>query len=204
MSGRDIGASVRQRLLNKSRTQGRPFQELLQYFAMARFLYRLAKSPYSDRFELRVVDSSERKVAGFHTGAISQVMGGRFLSLPRGDLAATIFCKIEHIVETIFGDSVLRMDQDEKRVRVTFERGGERDFDLVIGADGLHSRVRELVFGAEQRFEKYLGYMVAGFQSDGYRPRDELVYLMFTELGPAGNAIFDARRSYDIPFHFCR
>jgi hypothetical protein len=46
VSGRDIGASVRQRLPNKSRTQGRPFQELLQYFAMERFLYRLAKSPY--------------------------------------------------------------------------------------------------------------------------------------------------------------
>ena len=53
MSGRDSGASVRQRLLNKSRTQGRPFQELLQYFAMERFLYRLAKSPYSDRFVLK-------------------------------------------------------------------------------------------------------------------------------------------------------
>ena len=53
MSGRDIGASVRQRLLNKSRAQGRPFQELLQYFAMERFLYRLAKSPYSDRFVLK-------------------------------------------------------------------------------------------------------------------------------------------------------
>jgi predicted nucleotidyltransferase component of viral defense system len=53
VSGRDIGASVRQRLLNKSRTQGRPFQELVQYFAMERFLYRLAKSPYSDRFVLK-------------------------------------------------------------------------------------------------------------------------------------------------------
>jgi Nucleotidyl transferase AbiEii toxin, Type IV TA system len=53
VSGRDIGASVRQRLLNKSRTQGRPFQELLQYFAMERFLYRLAKSRYSDRFVLK-------------------------------------------------------------------------------------------------------------------------------------------------------
>ena len=133
--------------------------------------------------ELRVVDSSGRKVAGFPTNAISEVMGGRFVSLPRGDLAATIFCKIERTVETIFGDSVSRIEQDEKRVRVTFERGAEREFDLVIGADGLHSRVREIVFGAEQRFEKYLGYMVAGFQSDGYRPRDELAYLMFTELG---------------------
>ena len=40
MSGRDIGASIRQRLINKSRAQGRPFQELRQYFAMERYLYR--------------------------------------------------------------------------------------------------------------------------------------------------------------------
>jgi 2-polyprenyl-6-methoxyphenol hydroxylase-like FAD-dependent oxidoreductase len=133
--------------------------------------------------ELRVVDSSGRKVAGFPTAAISQVMGGRFLSLARGDLAATIFSKVERTAEMIFGDSVSRIEQDEKSVRVTFDRGAEREFDLVIGADGLHSRVRELVFGDEERFERYLGYMVAGFQSDGYRPRDELVYVMFTELG---------------------
>ncbi len=53
MSGRDPGASVRQRLLNQSRIQGRPFQELLQYFAMERFIYRLAKSPFADRFVLK-------------------------------------------------------------------------------------------------------------------------------------------------------
>jgi hypothetical protein len=53
VSGRDLGASVRQRLLNQSRTAGRPFQELLQYFAMERFLYRLAKSPFADRFVLK-------------------------------------------------------------------------------------------------------------------------------------------------------
>jgi predicted nucleotidyltransferase component of viral defense system len=53
VSGRDLGASVRQRLLNQSRTHGRPFQELLQYFAMERFLYRLAKSPFADRFVLK-------------------------------------------------------------------------------------------------------------------------------------------------------
>ena len=53
MSGRDVGASVRQRLLNQSRAQGRPFQELLQYFAMERFLYRLTQSPFADRFILK-------------------------------------------------------------------------------------------------------------------------------------------------------
>src|ERR1700733_8935967 len=50
MRRRDLGASVRQRLLDHSRLQNRPFQEMLQYFAMERFLYRLAKSPYADRF----------------------------------------------------------------------------------------------------------------------------------------------------------
>jgi predicted nucleotidyltransferase component of viral defense system len=53
VSGRDLGASVRQRLLNRARAEDRPFQELLQYFAMERFLYRLAKSPYADRFILK-------------------------------------------------------------------------------------------------------------------------------------------------------
>jgi Nucleotidyl transferase AbiEii toxin, Type IV TA system len=53
MSGRDLGASVRQRLLNQARSQGRPFQEVLQYFTMERFLYRLAKSVVADRFILK-------------------------------------------------------------------------------------------------------------------------------------------------------
>ena len=45
---KNITASLRQRLLNKARETGRPFNELLQYFAMERFLYRLSKSPYAD------------------------------------------------------------------------------------------------------------------------------------------------------------
>jgi hypothetical protein len=53
VSGRDIGASVRQRLLNRARAERRPFQELLQYFATERFLYRLAKSAFADLFVLK-------------------------------------------------------------------------------------------------------------------------------------------------------
>jgi predicted nucleotidyltransferase component of viral defense system len=50
---KNIGASVRQRLLNKARETGRPFSEILQYFAMERFLYRLSKSEYADKFVLK-------------------------------------------------------------------------------------------------------------------------------------------------------
>jgi len=50
---RNVAASVRQRLLNKARTEGRPFSELLQYFALERFLYRLGRSSYSNQFVLK-------------------------------------------------------------------------------------------------------------------------------------------------------
>ena len=133
--------------------------------------------------EVRVVGRSGRRVAGFPAEAFARMTGGRYVSLPRGELAASIFGKIEGKVETIFGDSIDRIDQTERSVRVTFESGGTRDFDLVVGADGLHSRVRQLVFGAEGRSEKYLGYKVAAFQVEGYRPRDELVYVMYTQVG---------------------
>ena len=50
---KNIAASIRQRLLIKARETGRPFSELLQYFAMERFLYRLSKSRYADNFVLK-------------------------------------------------------------------------------------------------------------------------------------------------------
>ena len=74
------------------------------------------------------------------------------------------------------------IEQTERAVQVGFEHGPDREFDLVIGADGLHSPIRELVFGPQSRFEKYLGHKVAAFEVEGYRPRDELAYVMYTEV----------------------
>ena len=62
-------------------------------------------------------------------------------------------------------------------MRVSFDHAPPREADLVIGADGLHSRVRQLVFGPDAGVEVSLGYHVAAFEVEGYRPRDELVYL---------------------------
>jgi hypothetical protein len=53
VSKRDLGASVRQRLLNQAREQGRPFQQLLQYHVMERFLNRLSKLKLRNAFVLR-------------------------------------------------------------------------------------------------------------------------------------------------------
>ena len=133
--------------------------------------------------EVSVVGRTGQRIAGFPADAFSRMTHGRFVSLPRGDLAASIFGKIEGKVETIFGDSIRRIDQTAKAVDVTFESGGTREFDLVVGADGLHSRVRQLVWGEGSQFERYLGYKAAAFEVGGYRPRDELVYVMYTRVG---------------------
>jgi len=50
---KDVAASIRQRLYNNAKETGRPFQEVLQYFAMERFLYRLAQSSHADKFVLK-------------------------------------------------------------------------------------------------------------------------------------------------------
>lgn len=43
--------------------------------------------------------------------------------------------------------------------------------------------MRELAFGPQSQFEKYLGYKVAAFEAPSYRPRDELTFVMYTEVG---------------------
>jgi len=132
--------------------------------------------------EVRVVNRAGERVAGFPTEAFSRVTNGRYISLARGDLAASIFHRLDR-VETIFGDSIQQIEQSGQSAHVVFETGLSRDFDLVVGADGLHSRVREIVFGPSSRFEIYLGYKAAAFSTDKYRPRDESVYVMYTEVG---------------------
>ncbi len=107
---------------------------------------------------------------------------GRWLSLPRSELAAAIFRSIEGRVEVLFGETVASLEQRPAEVEVRFERAPARSFDLVVGADGVHSRVRELVFGEERRFEKYLGMQFAAFELAGYQPRDEDVYVMYNQV----------------------
>jgi len=126
--------------------------------------------------ELRFVDRHGRKRGGTSTDAIRRLLHGRYTSLLRSDLAATIYGALDGGVETIFGDSVARIEDEGRCVRVSFDHAHPREVDLVIGADGWHSRVRRLAFGPDAGVEVSLGYHVAAFEVEGYRPRDELVY----------------------------
>ena len=125
--------------------------------------------------ELRYVDAEGRKRGGFPLAVLDRMTGGRYTQLRRADLAATIYQTLDTEVEKIFGDSIAGIEDRADRVRVTFEHAAPRDVDLVIGADGLHSRVREIAFGSESQFEFPLGYHVVAFETEGYPVRDELV-----------------------------
>ncbi|MFJ3948638.1 FAD-dependent monooxygenase [Streptomyces libani] len=65
--------------------------------------------------------------------------------------------------EYVFGDSLISLTETADGVHATFERGAPRTFDLVIGADGLHSTVRRLAFGPEEQFVSHLGYYIAAW-----------------------------------------
>ena len=82
---KNIAASVRQRLLDKARETGRPFNELLQYFAMERFLYRLSRSPYANKFVLK--------------GALMLIVWEAPLSRPTMDI--DLLGRIDNSIETI-------------------------------------------------------------------------------------------------------
>lgn len=128
---------------------------------------------------VRFVDRRGRAAGGFSTRILRTMMAGEFTSLPRGDLAAAVYRTIEGRVETLFDTSIAAIDDRGDSVGVGFASGPEREFDLVIGADGQHSAVRGLVFGPESRFERPLGYFVAAFDVEGYRPRDERAYVSY-------------------------
>ncbi|MER6976097.1 FAD-dependent monooxygenase [Streptomyces carpinensis] len=81
----------------------------------------------------------------------------------RGELARIMYERTEDRVEYVFGDSVATLTDTADGVEVTFERGAPHRFDLVVGADGLHSHTRRLVFGDESRHLRFFDHYVAGF-----------------------------------------
>jgi 2-polyprenyl-6-methoxyphenol hydroxylase-like FAD-dependent oxidoreductase len=133
--------------------------------------------------EMRVVDDHGRRVAGFGAKVFRELTGGRYVTVARSELSRLLFEKSAGTAEVVFGDEVVAIDERPTRVDVTFRHGGQRPFDLVIGADGLRSTVRRLAFVPGSWSEKQLGYNVAAFEASGYRPHDESRYVMYNQPG---------------------
>ncbi|MBI0376749.1 FAD-dependent monooxygenase [Streptomyces albiflaviniger] len=109
------------------------------------------------------LDADGGEVASLSPSAVAGGVEGQDLEVRRGDLATALYGIVRDDVEFLFDDSVDTLDQSGPGVDVTFHSGRRRTFDLVVGADGMHSHTRESVFGPEERFHRYLGYCFAIF-----------------------------------------
>jgi len=115
------------------------------------------------------------------------------LEVLKGDLTRLLYEATRDDVEYLFGDSVTSLEQHATGVDVTFERSSARTFDLVVGADGLHSRTRALAFGPDDRFVRHLGVYTAIFSLDNYLGLQNSGQL-YSVPGKAAN-IFSARNN---------
>jgi 2-polyprenyl-6-methoxyphenol hydroxylase-like FAD-dependent oxidoreductase len=118
--------------------------------------------------EMLFVNERGQRVGRVNIQTVPGALGVEVVEVMRGDLARALYELTKGEVEYCFGDSIQALEQDEAGVDVTFERGGSRRFDLVVGADGLHSVVRALVFGDEAHFERYCGFQAGVFTTDNY------------------------------------
>ncbi|RZT20771.1 2-polyprenyl-6-methoxyphenol hydroxylase-like FAD-dependent oxidoreductase [Kribbella sp. VKM Ac-2569] len=125
-------------------------------------LPRLQKAHVGTR-RISFVDPDGTPIAAIQPESLTGGAEGLDLEVRRGDLADALYAPIKDRVEFLFDDSIATLDDRGDRVDVVFASGTARTFDLVIGADGLHSNTRRLVFGPEEQFHRYIGYAFAGF-----------------------------------------
>lgn len=130
--------------------------------------------------ELVIVDAAGRPVAGMATRRRQD----RELEVPRADLSAALIDAASRAADIRFDDTIVRLDADERGVDVSFDRAPPERFDLVVGADGLHSAVRRLTFGPEASFVRHLGMYVATVPLTQAAAHDDAV-VMYNEPGNA-------------------
>ncbi|WP_431899397.1 FAD-dependent monooxygenase [Nonomuraea sp. bgisy101] len=123
--------------------------------------------------------------------------GGRFdsgdVELLKEDLTRIIRDGLDGDVEFVFGDSITSIGSTGE---VTFENGAPRRFDLVIGADGLHSNVRRLTFGEESRFIHHLGMHLCIFTTDNLLGLED--WQIWMRDGDAGLGLFPVRGNTEL------
>ena len=99
--------------------------------------------------KLVFMDKKNKRRGALDSYRMRRLLNYKYINLFRSDLSQSIYNHLNKDIEIIFGDSISKIEQNVNGTLVTFTSGKVRPFDLVVGADGLHSNVRDLVFGDE-------------------------------------------------------
>lgn len=116
------------------------------------------REAHIDLRRITFLEGDGSRVTSLHPHAVSGGAGGRDVEVRRGDLTEALYAAVRDDVEFLFDDWIATLDQHAHGVAVTFHGGATRTFDVVVAADGTHSRTREVVFGPEEQFHRYLGH----------------------------------------------
>ncbi|MCZ4121883.1 FAD-dependent monooxygenase [Streptomyces sp. H39-S7] len=151
----------------------------------------------TDMRGMSVVDATGKELYRSTEGTIS---GGDFgtadVEILRDDLCQVLFRSTADRVEYLFDDSIAALSEDAQGLHVSFENGPARTFDLVVGADGLHSNTRRLAFGPEADCITHLGTYLSVFTAPNYLELDR--WQVWYQGGAAGGAIMTARGNTEI------
>jgi 2-polyprenyl-6-methoxyphenol hydroxylase-like FAD-dependent oxidoreductase len=110
------------------------------------------------------VNKDGKPITRLDTALLRKVTDGKYMGLMHPTLEAVLYESLEETVEVRFGRWITAIEADPDAVVVTFNDGTSEAFDLLIGADGVHSSTRALVFGPEEQFSRYLGYIIACYR----------------------------------------
>ncbi len=142
-------------------------------------LYPQVKEKHTNRKGALFVNKKNKVAAGLD----SEIFGFGTeddVEIMRGELSEILYESTRSDVEYIFDESITSISEEGDSLLVTFRHTPARLFDLVIGADGIHSNVRKLVFGDESQYLKHLGHHLSVFTIPNFLKLDrtELIYAM--------------------------
>jgi 2-polyprenyl-6-methoxyphenol hydroxylase-like FAD-dependent oxidoreductase len=116
------------------------------------------QAAHIDTRRLTFVDARGEPIAVLSPQALAGGVSGRHIELPRGALTSLLYEHTQNgTIRYRFSDSIDALEDDGAGVDIRFKNGEQDRFDIVVGADGLHSNTRALVFGPEEPFNRYLG-----------------------------------------------
>lgn len=122
--------------------------------------------------EFQYVNNSGKSYFNVNLERVRNGFGHEYTYLRRPDLEHILLERSKELSVNIkYSTQVAEINETSDSVSASFQNGDVNSYDLVIGADGIHSGVRKIVFGEEHQFSHYLGYGVAAFQTT---PRDEI------------------------------